>query len=251
MSENLENKVEATEPKVEQTQQNIQESAPVVEENFPEETPKDLDWKKFKEKRKQERLHAEKLAKEAEEAKRAAALKEQEALAIKQAMEALLDRSQNSQYKEDLDETEEQRIQRKVNEAFEARERQRRKEEEEREKREWPQRLASTYRDFEEVCSPENVDYLEFHHPEIVEPYRYLPEGYEKWKMIYNAVKKYVPNHAHAKKDQVKAEKNMSKPQSMNVAGLTQTGDSAPQMLTDKKRDANWSRMVRIMKGLN
>ena len=53
----------------------------------------------------------------------------------------------------------------------------------------------------------------------------------------------------NSSKDQKKAENNFNKPQSMAVSGVSQTGDSAPMMLDDKKRSDNWSRMQRVMKG--
>ena len=79
-------------------------------------------------------------------------------------------------------------------------------------------------------------------------PYKHLPDSYDKWAAIYKAVKRFVPN-PDSGKDQRKAEKNFGKPQSMAVAGNTQTTDSAPMMLDDKRRQDNWNRMQKVMKG--
>jgi len=210
------------------------------------ENPYDVNWKKFREAREVER-------KQRDEAQKRAAEKAAEAEALRIALEAALNKrpansvdNSRSQYEEE--ETEDQRIQKKVDAALAIKEKQYEEQRRIREQQEFPQKLNSTYRDFDKVCSSDNLDYLEFHHPEISKAFQHMPDGFDKWATIYQAVKKYVPNSDN-KKDQSKAEKNFNKPQAMSVPGATQTGDSPPMRLDDKRRADNWARMQRIMKG--
>lgn len=211
-----------------------------------EETPEQINWKKFRTERERER-------KEKETAERIAQEKSKEAEALKAAMEALINKpdhrnSISNQDNYDNEEvSEDERINKKVEAALLVRERKLEDERRKREHSEMPQRLASTYKDFEKVCSPENLDYFMFHYPEVAAPYKSLPDTFENWSNIYHAIKRFVPN-LDTKKDQAKVEKNSNKPQSMSVGGSTQTGDSAPYMLDEKKKASNWARMEKIRK---
>lgn len=210
-----------------------------------EETQEQINWKKFREQREIER-------KQKEAAEKRAAEKEAEAAALKAAMDAVLNKSSTNsiessrnQYEE---ESEDERINKKVEAALAQKERQYQEQKRQKEQAELPQKLASTYKDFNQVCSSENLDYLEYHYPEVARAFRNQPDGFEKWADIYSAVKRFVPNIDN-KKEHAKAEKNFNKPQSMAVSGATQTGDSAPVHLDDKRRSDNWARMQRVMKG--
>lgn len=218
----------------------------VQQDNQQTETPEQINWKKFREARETER-------KQKEAAERRAIEKEQEAAALKAAMEAILNKPQTPQRGQEPsnyyeEESEEQRIEKKIAEMMAVRERQAEEARRQREHQEFPQRLASTYSDFNEVCSAENLDYLEFHYPEVAEAFNDMPDGYNKWSKVYKAVKRFVPN-TNSRKDQVRAEKNFAKPQSMAVPGVTQVGDTAPIKMDDKKRADNWARMQRVMRG--
>lgn len=209
-----------------------------------QESPEQINWKKFREAREIER-------KQLEEERKWAKKKEEEAAALKAAMDALLNKSSNSSHtnnNEYEEETEDQRIEKKVKFALEAKERQLEEERKRIEQAEFPKKLASTYTDFNQVCSADNLDYLEYHYPEVASAFKYMPDGFDKWASVYKAVKRFVPN-TDSKKEQAKAEKNFNKPQSMAVAGVTQTGDTAPMMLDDKRRADNWARMQRTIKG--
>ncbi len=211
-------------------------SAPV------EETQEQINWKKFREARAQER-------KEKIEAEKRAQQKEEEVSALKAAMEALVNKpeSNSRQISPDSEESEEERIARLVQQSVE---KERRKDQEERARREqaeFPQRLTQTYADFDKVCTTENLDYLEYHYPEIAGAFKELPDTYDKWSKVYQAVKRFIPNPDH-KKDKDRAEKNMMKPQSMSVSGKTQVGDTAPHSVDDKRKADNWTRMQRVMR---
>jgi hypothetical protein len=200
-------------------------------------------WKKFREQRELER-------KQKEEAEKIAREKEKEAAALKAAMETILNKqspNHDDQNSNQNEMTEDQRIQIKVDQALAVRERQYEAERNKREAESLPQKLSSTHRDFNQVCTPENLDYLEYHYPEIARAFRNAPDNFEKWSDIYSAIKRFVPN-SQSSQDEKKIEKNLSKPKSMVVPGTTQTGDSAPIMIDEKRKAENWARMQRVRK---
>ncbi len=234
--------------KIENPDQNI------PKENKDGESPEDPNWKAFREARKKDRA-------EREEAIRRASEKEQEVAALKAAMEAAFSAKSSpspqayQQYygmNEQPEESEEQRIERKVNELLSKKEEQYRREQTEYEQREYPNRLKKDFPDFGQVCSQENLDYLDFHYPELSRPLQRLPEGYDKWHDTYYAVKKFLPNHSTAKKEAIRADMNSNKPRSISSSGPSPTGESGRQSWqeVEARRAENYSRMQRIMKGV-
>jgi|SRR5271170_478814 len=213
-------------------------------ENAQTENLQEINWKKFREDRERER-------KEREEIERDRAKKADENAALKAALEVLANKPSNQTSTSDqLEETEEQRIRRQIKEGIEEHDRQKDSERAKREAQELPQLLQRNFTDFNAVCTNENLDYLEYHYPEVAAPYKHLPDSYEKWANIYKAVKRFVAN-PDSTKDQKKAEKNFNKPQSMAVPGSTMTTDTPPSVLDDKRKENNWIRMQRRMKGLS
>ncbi len=242
-----------TEQKVTDTNEKKQDVKPDKQGNVEtkgqptEETPEQINWKKFREAREVDR-------KKREDAERTAQQKGAEAAALKEAMEAILNKQQPVQrdttsYGEPSEETEEQRIDRQVQAAIkrndEAREVERRK----REAVELPQRLVQAHADFDKVCATENLDYLEYHYPEVARAFKNQPYSFDKWSDIYKTVKRFVPN-IDSKKEQAKMERNLAKPQSMSQPGMAQTGDEAPMDLTEKRRQDNWKRMQATLKSI-
>jgi hypothetical protein len=209
------------------------------------ESTNEINWRKFRQEREKER-------KEKEEAEKRAAKHSAEASAMKAAMEAMINSNKatpSAARDEEEEESEEARIDRKVMQALERQKQSYEKERQEREKAELPQTLQKTYPDFNNVCTTENLDYLEFHYPEVIAGYKDAKDSVDKWANVYKLVKRFVPN-TDSKRDVAKMEKNLAKPQSMSVSGVTQTGDQTPVNNSDKKRQDNWARMQRVMKGL-
>lgn len=239
------------------TQQQIE--TPDQHKNEPKhsETPEDPNWKAFREARKKDRA-------EREAAERRASEKENEVAALKAAMEAAFTKQSApstqayqqyygmNQGHDQTEETEEQRIKRLVNEQIAQREEVYKKQAAEHEQREYPNRLRRDFPDFSQVCSQENLDYLDFHYPEISRPLQRLGEGYDKWSDTYHAVKKLIPNHSMAKKDAMRADINNNKPRSISSTGPSPTGNSPPSSWQEieSKRAENWARMQRTMKGV-
>lgn len=219
--------------------------APIVEQ----ETPEQINWKKFREAREIER-------KQKVEAEKRAYEKEQEASALKAAMEAILNKptfqnnnpSNQENNTDNAELSESERIQKIVHQALADKDRRDNESRAQREQIELPKRLNDNFSDFNEVCSASNIDYLEYHYPDVASAFKHMPDGYEKWAAIYRSVKRFVPN-TNSDKQASKADKNLGKPQAMSIAGKTQVGDTAPQMLDDKRKADNWSRMQRRMKG--
>jgi len=253
-----------TVPQVESNlkQQNIdttlaQNNAENPQQKQPEqESHEDPNWKAFREARKRDRA-------EKEEAQRKAAEKEAEVAALKAAMESAFSKSAPTpqayqqyygmnQDQEHNEETEEQRIEKKVNELLSKKEQEYLRKQQEREQQEYPNRLSKDFPDFRYVCSQENLDYLDYHYPELSRPLQRLPEGYDKWSDIYHAVKKFIPNHANVKKDAIKADINSNKPKSMASGMVTPPGEKTRESWqeSEQRRAENWARMQRIMKGV-
>lgn len=209
-----------------------------------EETVEQINWKKFRESREAERiakLEAEKIAKQ----------KAEEAAALKAALDALLnkpDKQQQTNSWDQSDESEEERLKKVVESMLKMEREKERLEQQEREAAEFPTKLRQNFNDFDKVVTAESLDYLEFHHPEISEPLKNMPDGYDKWRLAYQTLKKMVPNQSH-EKDKARIEQNLSKPQSPS-SGLAKTGDSAPAYLDDATKAANWARMQKIRKGI-
>lgn len=229
------------------TQENIIEAKtePAIEK---EETEVgDVNWRAFREKRKEER----KLLAERE---RELQKKKEEAEALKKALEAMATPSYTPQtvqldpYQYNNEKSEEDRILEKVNVLLEKREREREEQRRQQEHAQYPERLKSNYVDFNHVCNTENLDYLEYHYPEVARPLAMLPDSYEKWEGIYKAVKRFIPN-LDKEKDMKKIEKNLNKPVAMSRPGMTSTADQAPHIaLTDDQRAKNWERMRKLSK---
>lgn len=237
--------VEQTQQPVKQENQNTtnQENNKQVEEST-----QDKNWKEFRTARDAERKQAEEAAKQAKKS-------QEEAAALRAALDAVLSKPNHNQRQdsdnEHSEETEDQRIDKRVNEALAKREAENEKKRREIEAQEYPQRLARNYKDFDQVCSPDNLDYLDYHYPEVAQAFAHMPQGYEKWDSIYKAVKRFIPN-TESKKEQSKAEKNFNKPQSASSPGMSQGGDLAPAYRLDEKRkEENWKRMRQKMNQLS
>lgn len=223
--------------------QNNTEQANNVQATEVETQPKNSkEWDAFKLARKAERDKAEEMAIKARKS-------QEEAAALKAALDAVLSKpAQQPKYNdEDIEESEEQRIDKRVNEVIARREMEAEKIRKEKEERELPQRLTNDFKDFERVCSSENLDYLDYHYPEVSRAFEHMPQNYEKWASIYKAVKRLIPN-PDSVKDQSKADKNFNKPQSISTGGGTQSGSTIPPFKLDEKRKAeNYARMRKVM----
>ena len=219
----------------------------------------DPNWRAFREARKKDRAEKEAAEKIAIETQKRAAEKELEISALKAAMEAAFKANPpQQQYYSDQgqnqhEETEDERIEKKVNAAVAAREAAAEKARIEREHQEYPNRLTRTYPDFHQAISQDNLDYLDYHYPEVSRPLQRLQDGYDKWSDIYQAIKKFVPNNSTAKKEAARAESNQNKPKSISSTGITQPGEAVNRTSMqdiEAKRAARYMEMQKIMKSV-
>lgn len=229
------------EPKKEQVQNDPQQGT--VSPSITNDIVEDKNWAAIREQRKADR-------KAREEADKRAADKAAEASALRAALEAITNKPQIQQQYGDQEETEDERLNKRVDAIIKQREAEYHRKNEEREQIEFPTRLRQAMPDFDKVCHAENVDYLEYHYPELVKPFSHMPKGYDYWESIYKLTKKLVPNLDH-KQDQKRMEQNLAKPGSISSTGTTQgQGIAAPSRLTEAQKAANWERMQRDRKGL-
>lgn len=227
--------------------QNPPQQPPPQENKSAEGNPEDPNWRAFREARKKER-------EERRAAEQKAAEKEAEVAALKAAMEAAFSKQSHqvpNSNQDPVDETEDGRVKRLVQEEIARREAAYEQERAAREQQEYPQRLVKNYPDFHQVISQENLDYLDFHYPEVSRPLQRLGDGFDKWSDIYQAIKKFVPNNSTAKKESAKADVNFSKPKSISSTGITQPGEvKSAHILSEERKAANWARMQATMKGV-
>jgi hypothetical protein len=210
-----------------------------------QETPDQINWKKFREQREIDR-------KQKDEATKRALEKEAEAQALKAALEAIVNKPNINQNNEMPEETEDDRIQKKIEAAL-AKERHRVAEEnKQREAQDLPNKIQMNLKDFDKVCSSQNIDYLEYHYPEVTAGYKHMPESYEKWNAVYHAVKKLVPN-SDQKKEAARADQNLNKPQAFNSNNNLQGAmpNKGAVHLTDERRAQNWERMRKELNKLS
>lgn len=231
---------------IEQNQTQVNGTQASVAENTEPSHSSELqkeNWRKFREQKESERkqrIEAEKVANE--ERARASALQA--------ALEAAVNKGYQ-QPNQEIEETEDQRIEKRVNQVIAQKEAEYEKKRIEKEQTELPQKLNSTFNDFNEVCSQENLDYLEYHYPELAIPFKHMPDNFDKWASIYKAVKRFVPN-PDSKKDMQKMEKNLAKPKSISSPGNSQKGNEMPSARLDETRKAeNWARMQKTLKGIS
>jgi hypothetical protein len=152
---------------------------------------------------------------------------------------------------QDGDESEEQRIDKLVEKKILQREKHYEEQRRRQEEQETPQKLQTAFNDFNQVCTTENLDYLEYHYPEVAVGYKHMPESFEKWAAIYKSIKRFIPN-TESKKDSKKADQNMVKPRSMSSPTVSPGGEGkSPNVLTEERRAANWERMQRLLKSVN
>lgn len=225
---------------IQQNQEDVQNTTEV------QETQEQINWKKFRQQREEE-------LKKAREAEELARKKAEEAEALKAALEAVLNKqsiqNSHSNINFETDDDDETIFRKRMEKLLAEREEQFKKQQEQQERQQLPQKLQQTYNDFQNVCTQENLDYLEFHYPEIATAFQHMPDGFDKWSSVYKAVKRFVPNLS-SQKTVNKIEQNLNKPQSLNT-GLSSTSDTTPHIyLDEEKKKANWNRMKKLSKGL-
>lgn len=201
-----------------------------------------IDWRKFREERERQR-------KQEQQQKANEQSEYQKNVALQNALNAALDKklaSQNQGYvqteEDDIDKRIEARVNAKVAELE-------KRNQEERARLEL-QRLPSEHQDFNKVCSQENMDYLEFHYPHLVQSFNSQPDTYQKWKGIYETAKKLIPNKDAAAQN-ARADYNQSKPKPLSsvASGSVIAEKSGSQFLSEADKRAIYENAQRKLKG--
>jgi len=216
---------------------------PVISESSPDIKTEEnkVNWANFREERERER-------KARLEADRISEKRKLEADALRTAMEALVNKPTQQEHNDPYsNESDEQRVEKMVATAL-AKERQKYQEEQKiRDQEQLPKILKQNFKDFDQVCNSENLDYLEFHYPEVTAAFKYMPDGVEKWSSIYNTVKKFVP-YSNKNSDSKRVEENMKKPQISTPAITDTQPKGSAWILSDERKKANWERMQKDRK---
>lgn len=199
-----------------------------------------VNWRKFREERERDR-------KAREEAEKKAKQKAEEAAALQAAMEAILSKPVQTSVEDEEDE--DKRIERRVQEAIKKEREKQEEERRQREAQELPQRIRREITDFDRVCTQENIDYLEYHFPEVAKGLEYMPDGFDKWNLVYRAVKRFVP-FENKNEDSKRIEKNLMKPQAATPNIVDKNPVGSPWNLSEDRKRANWERMQREMKSM-
>lgn len=210
--------------------------------NFVKSEENQENWKKFREEKIKER-------KAREEAERLAKQKMQEAEALKKAMEALIEtqktpQQNNSDFNNILyDEDEEKRIQRLIDDRLNQERKKYQEDLARAEAQKLPQLIQQNMPDFNQVCTQENVDYLYYKNPSLAKSLEMVPNSYNKWAAVYEAVKGLVP--LQAKNDSNIMQRNLAKPQSA-AAVLTDTKpETQGWQLSEQRKKENQLRAKR------
>lgn len=233
---------------------NTTETTPPVQQNTEtqqptEQTPEiksesnQANWKVFREERERGR-------KELMDAQKIATQKQAEAEALKAAMEALIAKPQQYQQEPQfhVEQSEEDIIEKKVQAALEKERYKVQQENKKQDAIDLPKKLEQTYRDFNKVCNTENLDYLEYHFPEVAKAFQYMPEGFDKWSSVYQAVKRFVPQDS--KEDSKRIDQNNLKPKTTAPLLTDTKPQGTPWVLTEERKKANWQRMMNDRKSI-
>lgn len=206
------------------------------------ESAKEINFKKFREQRDIERKRMAELEREK-------TAQQSQIEAMKAAMEALVNKPERPSLEdEDVEALQAKKIAELVKSEVEKVRASDRMEAERREQEMMLSRLSSMFPDFNEVCSQQNLDYLDFHEPDISKTLQSAKNDINKWSAIYKLAKRMIPNPM-SKKEELKIEKNLAKPKSLSIPGLTQTGDSVVRNeLTEERKRDNWARMQKARK---
>lgn len=215
-----------------------------------------INWRKFREQREKERVEREK-------AEQRARQKEEETEALRQVLETMMTSKESSlTQKEQQDIISDlidddiptgkdikgfitKQVPDLINSIIEQREAKREEERRKKEVDEMPVKLRTAHRDFDNIVSQENLDYLDYHHPEIAKALSYMPNSFEKWSSVYSAVRKLVPNTGE--RDLKRMEQNAIKPQhAAAVASPPPNERGYGRSLTEQEKKENYERLRKL-----
>ena len=246
--EMIENEIESQQQEHTQEEKKPEvQKAASAQQNVEEE--KERNWKAFLEKRKEEQklFEAEKEKNKQLEAERVR--REKEIEDMKEAFKVLVEKRESSSFEDSSDPSQDykKQISAEFERLFDEREKKRKQKDDEERFHRDSMAIKETMPDLLEVCNQENIAYLEYYHPEIAIPLAKMPDGLEKTKMAYLAIKKHVKM---AKKEKEKIEQNLSKPKSMH-SSVSNEGQQEKDggILSEKMKNETYAKMKRLISG--
>lgn len=244
----------ANEPHEQQEQDNSNEQS---NEQAQEEqlSAEEINWRKFREARERDRQQKE-------AAERAAKEKEDQVAALTAAVDRMMsqkggDRLTATEQQKILDDLSEdtfatggeikgymeKNLPKVVEQILRKQEEQRQEEQRKREVQEMPRMLRQEHPDFDNVVNQENLDYLDYHYPEIAGALSALPESKDKWSSVYKAVSKLVPSNGNNAAKRI--DQNTQKPQAMAGSGSqVSTGAGPVGRMSEEQKRANYQRLL-------
>ena len=117
-----------------------------------------------------------------------------------------------------------------------------------RDKEEMPEKLKEMHKDFDDVVQKDNLQYLDYHFPEVSGVLNILPEGLDKWSRVYKMIKKLVPNTGRG--DLRRLEKNANKPQNVAAATAPPSNEQGyGRTLSEGEKKENYKRLIELSRG--
>ena len=219
--------------------------APVEEKK---ETDEDRNWKAFLEKRKEEQRLFDAEKEKNKQLQELDARRQKEIEDLKIAFQVMLEKKEAHDF-DDSDQAQKKFVQDEIQRLFKEEQTKRRSQEES--ERVYRESLAIKQEmpDLLDVVTTENLSYLEYYFPETAIPLGRMPDGLEKTKLAYQAIKKHVKM---AKKEKEKIEENLSKPKSVHSSYSNETTsekENSTGVLSDKRRNETWEKMQRLISG--
>lgn len=212
------------------------------------ETDEDRNWKAFLEKRKEEQKLFDQEKEKNKKLEEDNARRQKEIEDLKVAFQVMVEKKESPIY-EDEERDSKKYVQEEIQRLFRVeQEKKKAQEDNERIYRD-SMAIKQDMPDLLEICSQENLAYLEYYNPEIAIPLGKMPDGLEKTKLAYQAIKKHVKM---AKKEKEKVEQNLSKPKSIHSAYSNETmsdKENSSGVLSDKRRSETWQKMQRLISG--
>lgn len=260
MTEEQKEEIEKEEPTLASQQDQAAEEP--SEETTPEKTeedPEQINWRKFREERERER-------RERAEEQQALERKRQEAAALKEVVDTLMskqDHPMTQQQQEqmiadlidediptgrDIKQFVDSKLPDIINRILDSREKSAAEERQKKELESMPTKLRQAHTDFDKVVTQENLDYLDYHHPEIAKALSYMPNGFEKWSSVYSTVRKLVPSSGAS--DLRRMESNAMKPQAASAVASPPSAEMGyGRSLTEAERMENYKKLKALARG--
>ncbi len=117
-----------------------------------------------------------------------------------------------------------------------------------RAKEEFPDRIKKDFPDFDQVVSKENVNYLKANKPHLAAALAATQDLLAQAEGAYDAIKMYCPS-IQVTQDKERAEKNASRPGTLDAAGPARVQESDPKRINPDTQARYWKDMQEAARG--